>query len=296
MTTRPRGGGDSLRCSCFPRWRDLGLSLWIGVEEKPRRGVRPSGRTGRVLEVDRCAGFRKKAHGKTASIPERRVQAPGRRGVRRWRDPAWSGKAARPLQQSDPRLGSRSTRPGAFDEDASAADLIQAYEARIAELERLVGKQSLELEFLRGASVSAARGETRLHPSSAVTWPLRGSRMPADGPAAFHFLRGAGSAGRRSRDRRLHARDLPICDEFEAYGFRRVGAALRHQGVVDRRQRQEDPPADARARPAAETSRRFVATTDSDHDRPIFPNRATLIRGQLSAPVTGWGSRLCSAR
>jgi transposase-like protein len=30
---------------------------------------------------------------------------------------------------------------GAFDENARAADLIQAYEARIAALERLVGKQ-----------------------------------------------------------------------------------------------------------------------------------------------------------
>ncbi len=40
---------------------------------------------------------------------------------------------------------------GAFDEDARAADLIQAYEARIAALERLVGKQALELEFLKGA-------------------------------------------------------------------------------------------------------------------------------------------------
>ena len=37
---------------------------------------------------------------------------------------------------------------GAFDEDANAADLLQAYEARIAALERLVGKQALELEFL----------------------------------------------------------------------------------------------------------------------------------------------------
>ena len=34
---------------------------------------------------------------------------------------------------------------GAFD--AAAADLIQAYEARIAALERLVGKQALALEF-----------------------------------------------------------------------------------------------------------------------------------------------------
>ncbi len=36
---------------------------------------------------------------------------------------------------------------GAFDDDAQAADLIQAYEARIAALERLVGKQALELEL-----------------------------------------------------------------------------------------------------------------------------------------------------
>ena len=45
---------------------------------------------------------------------------------------------------------------GAFDDDAKAADLLQAYEARIAALERLVGKQALELEFLKGAARSAA--------------------------------------------------------------------------------------------------------------------------------------------
>ena len=46
---------------------------------------------------------------------------------------------------------------GAFDDDAQAADLMQAYEARIAALERLVGKQALELEFLKGALRSAPR-------------------------------------------------------------------------------------------------------------------------------------------
>ena len=30
----------------------------------------------------------------------------------------------------------------------------------------------------------------------------------------------------------LLARIGTICDEFECYGYRRVGAALRHQGVV----------------------------------------------------------------
>ena len=39
---------------------------------------------------------------------------------------------------------------GAFDEDAAAADLLQQYEARIATLERFVGKQALELSLQRG--------------------------------------------------------------------------------------------------------------------------------------------------
>ena len=58
---------------------------------------------------------------------------------------------------------------GAFDDDAGAADLIQAYEARIAALERLVGKQGLVLVFLKGASESAAR--TRSAATSVITGP-----------------------------------------------------------------------------------------------------------------------------
>ena len=38
---------------------------------------------------------------------------------------------------------------GAFDEDARAADLLQEYEAKIAALERMVGRQALELHFRR---------------------------------------------------------------------------------------------------------------------------------------------------
>ena len=38
---------------------------------------------------------------------------------------------------------------GAFDEDARAADLLQEYEAKIAALERMVGRQALEIEFLK---------------------------------------------------------------------------------------------------------------------------------------------------
>lgn len=46
---------------------------------------------------------------------------------------------------------------GALDEDAQAADLIQEYEAKIAALERMVGRQALELELLKGALKHAPR-------------------------------------------------------------------------------------------------------------------------------------------
>ena len=60
---------------------------------------------------------------------------------------------------------------GAFDDDAQAADLIQECEAGIAALERLVGKQALELEFLKGALKSAPR-------------PKNGTTFVITGPAA----------------------------------------------------------------------------------------------------------------
>jgi putative transposase len=65
---------------------------------------------------------------------------------------------------------------------------------------------------------------------------------------------------------------LMICDEFECYGYRRVGAALRQQGVVvngkklRRLMREHDLQPKRR--------RRYVITTDSDHAGPIFPDLA----------------------
>ena len=66
---------------------------------------------------------------------------------------------------------------GAFDDDAKAAELLQAYEARIAALERLVGKQALELEFLKGARRSAPL--PRSAPTSVITGPAA-SLSPKD--------------------------------------------------------------------------------------------------------------------
>ena len=57
---------------------------------------------------------------------------------------------------------------GALDEDAEAADMLQAYEAKIAALERMVGRQALEIEFLKGALKNAPR------PKSATTSVIAG--------------------------------------------------------------------------------------------------------------------------
>ena len=67
-------------------------------------------------------------------------------------------QAPRHLTQPDPRLGAK-YEAGAFDEDARAADLLQECEAKIAALERLVGRQALEMEFLKRASRNAPRLE-----------------------------------------------------------------------------------------------------------------------------------------
>ena len=71
-----------------------------------------------------------------------------------------------------------STRPvPSTSEDAEAANTIQEYEARIAALERLVGKQALELEFLKGAQRQGRRPKSA--PMSVVTGP-EASPSPKD--------------------------------------------------------------------------------------------------------------------
>src|SRR5246500_3936725 len=66
------------------------------------------------------------------------------------------------------RIWVKKLETGAFDEDARAADLLQEYEAKIATLERMVGKQALEIELLKGALRNAP------WPKSAITSVITG--------------------------------------------------------------------------------------------------------------------------
>jgi putative transposase len=73
----------------------------------------------------------------------------------------------------------------------------------------------------------------------------------------------------KASDADLVAEITAITDAFECYGYRRVGAELRHRGhvvnakKVRRLMREHD--LNPRRR------RRFTRTTDSNHDGPIFP-------------------------
>jgi transposase len=75
------------------------------------------------------------------------------------------------------RVWVRKLETGAFDEDAGAADLLQEYEAKIAALERMVGRQALEIEFLKGALRNAPRPKSAT--TSVITGPLA-SPLPKD--------------------------------------------------------------------------------------------------------------------
>lgn len=71
-----------------------------------------------------------------------------------------------------------------------------------------------------------------------------------------------------------------IKDEFEAYGWRRMQAALRQADWLVNHKKVKRLMRAHGLNPVLR--RRFVATTDSDHDQPIFPDRTREL-----APVCG---------
>jgi putative transposase len=73
-------------------------------------------------------------------------------------------------------------------------------------------------------------------------------------------------------DAAIVAAMIAICDEFEAYGYRRVGAELRHRGMAVNFKKVRRLMREHGLQP--KRRRRFVATTDSNHESPIFPDLA----------------------
>ena len=89
----------------------------------------------------------------------------------------------------------------------------------------------------------------------------------------------------KTDDAEIVANITAICDKFEAYGYRRVDDQFRHRGMVvnskkiRRLMREHDLQPKRR--------RRFVATTDSDHDNPT--SRTSPATGSSRARTSsGW--------
>jgi transposase-like protein len=68
------------------------------------------------------------------------------------------------------RIWVEKSEVGALDEDGAAAELLTTYEARIAALERLVGRQALEIEFFKGGMRSGH--SRRSAPTSVIAGPV----------------------------------------------------------------------------------------------------------------------------
>ena len=77
-----------------------------------------------------------------------------------------------------------------------------------------------------------------------------------------------GSADDTALVEAMHA----IKDEFEAYGWRRMQAALRHRGWIVNHKKIKRLMREHAMHPPRR--RRFVATMDSNHDEPVFPDRS----------------------
>ena len=86
------------------------------------------------------------------------------------------------------------------------------------------------------------------------------------------------------RDAKILSQIREIGEAFEAYGYRRICAELRHRGLVVNSKKVRRLMREHDLQPRRR--RRYVATTDSDHDQPIFPNRAAEM--QPNAPNQLW--------
>ena len=81
-----------------------------------------------------------------------------------------------------------------------------------------------------------------------------------------------------------------ICDEFECYGYRRVGAALRHQGIVVNGKKLRRLMREHGLQP--KRRRRYMVTTDSNHRRTDLPRPCQGSRPRAPEPALGRGPHL----
>ena len=172
-------------------------------------------------------------------------------------------------------------------------------EGQIAELERKVGQQTLEIDFLKGClqRIEEQRMLQALQRKSAVYRKVQ-EEMKAGGGLTTARMVELGGVSRASfyrydedgapqPDRDMDLRDAVqrIALEWPSYGRPRITAALRREGWIVNPKRvyrllREDNLLCIR-------KRKFVVTTDSNHGRRVYPELGGRDAAQRHQPALG---------
>ena len=119
---------------------------------------------------------------------------------------------------------------GGLDEDAQAAELLQEYEFKIAALERMVWSTGSGDRVFKGGAekrTAAAKRDYIRHCRPDGISIAEGCRLMGISRSTFDDTPSV-----QASDAIVVAEMKAICDEFEAYGYRRIDAELRHRGMV----------------------------------------------------------------
>src|SRR5260364_81314 len=143
---------------------------------------------------------------------------------------------------------------GELNAEEATATTISEYEAQIAALERKVGPLTMEIDWFK----------------KTPRRPLHTAGVSNDSTSAQYLYYRAQTQAPNLNDEPLVERIEAIQDELSGYGYRRITRALQAQGYSVNHKRI------ARIMKqyglGIKPKRRFVRTTDSQHDWPIFPN------------------------
>src|SRR5512134_1350975 len=212
-------------------------------------------------------GLRRKKVDGQAPFSQHRVQAAGGAGVPGRGHPSRARQASRHLAQSHPCLGrqirSRRLRRGCPGCRPPAG--IRGKDRRAGAPGRPAGSGD---RVSKGGLEKRTAGEKRdyvRHQRPRGLSVSEGCRLMGLPRSTFYA-----APTIKTDDAEIVARIAAICEEFECYGYRRVGAELRHQGIVVNAKRIRRITREHDLQP--KRRRLFVATTDSAHDQPIFAN------------------------
>lgn len=157
-----------------------------------------------------------------------------------------------------------------FDEQIEAADLLREYQVKIVALERLGRPLGARDRVPKGGEEKRSSAEKRAYVRSCRPRGMsvaRGCDLMGLPRSTYYDVLGI-----PVDDPEIVSRVHAVCDECATYGYRRVGAALRHQGIVVNSKKVRRLIREHDLQPRCRT--RFVATTERGHDLPVFPNLA----------------------